>query len=719
MGVLVVGLVAADAGVLAALSLRPHNASTTTTVGVPGPRPNPNHQPVIQLVSYGGCPQMLSGIKAEAATEVGPYGWANQGGFTDGGFSVGGGVALGAPTYAGAGEATSGNSAVGAASPAAAPANGGSSASNFSATNDQEVGVDESDVVKTDGRLMVYLRQGTGTLEVADVSGATPHLTGSLHLPQGASGQNGLFLTGGYAVVMGDGQSPPAAFSPATGAYQPQTVAYVVSLADPAHPTLVRTFNFQGSEAGARLIDGKVVVVVQNQPMLPFVQPTSPTAAGLAAATAANKAIIASSKISDWLPSVSVSPGGSTWTASCQTALHPTVASGVSTVSVVSFDPAADHPGQEVSVVGNAETVYASTTSLYVATTSWANQVQPVPMPAQGGVTAPGGAAKLGPAATQANTDIHGFDLSDPTAPTYIGSAQLQGSLIGQYAMSEYNGDLRVATTVGQATPPPGEGQAPTALSDNRVTVLAPDHGALVTVGSIGGLGRGEKIYGVRFEGPLGYVVTFRQTDPLYVLDLSHPAHPSLDGSLALTGYSAFLQPLGDGLLLGVGEGVDQRLRQTGVQLSVFDVSNPNAPSLRSRVEIGASQSAAQNDPHAVLWWPANRILAIPVMSYEGRAYLGVWRVGTDGTLHKLAQLSQPISPAQPDVSGGVGASGSPTSPPGVAGGMPSMPVCMGCNAFIDRAVVIGSLLYTTAPGGIMANDMTTWNRAAWLPFTS
>jgi hypothetical protein len=223
LGVLVVGLVAADAGVLAALSLRPHHASTTTTLGAPGPRPNPNNKPAIQLVSYGGCPQMLSQIKAEAATEVGPDGWANQPGFGYGRFSEGGGAAFGAPTYVGTGVASSANSAVGAASPAAAPATGKSSASTFSGTNDQEVGVDEPDVVKTDGHLLVYLRQATGDLEVADVSGATPHLTGSIHLPPAAPDGNGMFLTGGYAVVMGDGQWPAPSGSPARGTYQPET----------------------------------------------------------------------------------------------------------------------------------------------------------------------------------------------------------------------------------------------------------------------------------------------------------------------------------------------------------------------------------------------------------------------------------------------------------------------------------------------------------------
>ena len=117
------------------------------------------------------------------------------------------------------------------------------------------------------------------------------------------------------------------------------------------------------------------------------------------------------------------------------------------------------------------------------------------------------------------------------TVPSGIGLAPLRtlyaraaaGTLIGQYALSEYQGYLRVATTVGAPSPAPEDGVAPGAPSDNRVTVLQPQNGALVTVGSLGGLGSGEKIYAVRFIGTLGFVVTFRQTDPLYVVDVSVP----------------------------------------------------------------------------------------------------------------------------------------------------------------------------------------------------
>jgi len=128
----------------------------------------------------------------------------------------------------------------------------------------------------------------------------------------------------------------------------------------------------------------------------------------------------------------------------------------------------------------------------------------------------------------------------------------VDGQIVDQYSLSEYHGDLRVATTVGTATPAPGEGSAPKVLSDSRVTVLRPVGHALVQVGQVRGLGRGERIYGVRFLDDIGYVVTFRQIDPLYTIDLSAPARPRVAGELEVEGVSTYLHPIGKDLLLGV-----------------------------------------------------------------------------------------------------------------------------------------------------------------------
>ncbi|HLX89667.1 MAG TPA: beta-propeller domain-containing protein, partial [Acidimicrobiales bacterium] len=509
-----------------------------------------------RLVSYDSCPQFLDQVRAQALAEVGPYGLSSSGSNVSG---SGERMALDAPQAAAAATPSAGTASSGAAAST-------DSTPSFSSTNVQEAGVDEPDLAKTDGNLLVALRRNDSSLQVAEV-GATPKLRGSLPLSSVVEA-TGLFLVGTDAVVLGAAPQSAPVPQPLSGttsnssssssgsdgltapieSYTPSTVVAVVSLADPDHPAVVRTFDVQGTEVDARLIAGHIEVVVTSAPTLPFVAPSSSSAPAQAAALADNKAIIQMSQPSDWLPSVTSEPSGVSQTTACTAAMHPVVASGLGTVSVVPIDPSATQPGPEATIVGDASTVYASATSLYVATTAWTAPSSP-PV-ATGAPSATGIAAPVPVPSEQppASTDIHGFDLANPGAPVYVGSAEVDGTLIGQYAMSEYEGYLRVATTVGSATPPPNEGVAPTTASDNRVTILQPQGGSLVTVGTVSGLGSGEKIYAVRFIGPLGYVVTFRQTDPLYVLDLHDPHSPQLAGQLELTGYSSFLQPVGNNL---------------------------------------------------------------------------------------------------------------------------------------------------------------------------
>src|SRR4029434_2854577 len=105
--------------------------------------------------------------------------------------------------------------------------------------------------------------------------------------------------------------------------------------------------------------------------------------------------------------------------------------------------------------------------------------------------------------------------------------------------------------------------------------------------------------------GPRAFVVTFRQTDPLYSLDLSDPAAPRVTGELKITGYSAHLQPIGEDRLVGIGQEADAVGRVQGTQVSLFDVSDPAAPRRLDRYQVNNGSSEAEYDPHAVLWWPA------------------------------------------------------------------------------------------------------------------
>jgi hypothetical protein len=200
---------------------------------------------------------------------------------------------------------------------------------------------------------------------------------------------------------------------------------------------------------------------------------------------------------------------------------------------------------------------------------------------------------------------IHQFRLDDGTAATYVASGKVEGRLLNQFAMSEHNGDLRVATTTDDWG---GFGEQ----SESTVFVLRPEGDELREISSVGGLGKDEQIYAVRFIGDLAYVVTFRQIDPLYVIDLTDPANPIEAGELKIPGYSAYLHPVGDGLLLGVGQDATDEGRTTGTQLSLFDVSDPTNPQRVSTLPIGG-YSEVEWDHKAFLYWPADGTIVLPV----------------------------------------------------------------------------------------------------------
>ena len=130
-----------------------------------------------------------------------------------------------------------------------------------------------------------------------------------------------------------------------------------------------------------------------------------------------------------------------------------------------------------------------------------------------------------------------------------------------------------------------------------RDRARAAGRAALTRIGSVSGLGKGERIYAVRFMGERGYVVTFRQVDPLYTLDLSDPTAPKVVGELKIPGYSAYLHPVGDNLLLGIGR------EGSGVKASLFDVSNMAAPTQVAQLMFGSGNTAVEFEPHAFLYW--------------------------------------------------------------------------------------------------------------------
>ncbi len=181
----------------------------------------------------------------------------------------------------------------------------------------------------------------------------------------------------------------------------------------------------------------------------------------------------------------------------------------------------------------------------------------------------------------------------------------IPGNLLNQFALDEYQGKLRVATTVGERLSwiynLPG-GMA-TVKSINDVYVLDED---LKAIGVVRDLGSDEKIYAVRFLGDMGYVVTFREIDPFYILDLSNPFSPEMKGELKMPGYSSYLHPINKNRMLGIG------MEDWNVKASLFDISDPYNPKEISNYKLSENWSEAVNNHHAFLIDKKHEIFFLP-----------------------------------------------------------------------------------------------------------
>lgn len=194
-------------------------------------------------------------------------------------------------------------------------------------------------------------------------------------------------------------------------------------------------------------------------------------------------------------------------------------------------------------------------------------------------------------------------------------NGSVPGFLLNQFSLDEYDGNLRVATTVGGRSAFMFGWGGGRETSANDVYVL---DGDLDVEGELLDLGLGERIYAARFIGETGYLVTFRETDPFYVLDLSDPDEPRKAGELKIPGYSSYLHPLGKDMILGIGKEEDK------VKLSLFDVSSPDEPREISKYALDEYWSEAVHNHHAFLSDPEHKIFFLPgsqggyVFSYEG-----------------------------------------------------------------------------------------------------
>jgi beta propeller domain-containing protein len=524
-------------------------------------------------------------------------------------------------TGAGGGDDRSGGGPVAAPAPAAGGGEG------TSQTNVQEAGVDEPDWVKAEGTTLYVAKDGK--LRAIDASGARPRELGAIEVPGFSQdllvhGDRALVIaTIGYGPVVFAAQVPGVAPSRWLG----RTRMLEVDISDPARMRVLRELDVEGSYLNARLTGATARVIVRTEPR-GLIRPDSAPPAPTSEARRVWSESVRRTRTRAWLPSA-VMRDRRTGTARrralvrCRQVRRTQSFSGLGTLTVLTIDMKRGLPAVDAdALMTDGDTVYASQDRLYVASQRW--------LPPDAGRSE---------ILDESSTGLHAFSTEKAGETTYVGSGQVPGYLLNQWSLSEHQGTLRAATT---SMPPWNSG----ARSESAVRTLQERDGRLVKVGEVGGLGRGERIYAVRFIGDTGFVVTFRQVDPLYTLDLSDPAKPRVVGELKVPGYSAYLHPVGDGLLLGVGQDATAEGRRTGVQVSLFDVSDLAHPVRLDQFGLGSDSSTPiEYDHHAFLWWAPGRLALIPATRYaEGDPFSGAlaFKIDRAGGIVEAGRMAHP-----------------------------------------------------------------------------
>lgn len=554
----------------------------------------------LSLVAAGDCDSLLGWYIDNTRDQVTAWGWG-------GGAMYGGAVALEGDMAR--------NTMSKAVAPEAATAATDSSVgqgSSATGTNVQEQGVDEPDVVKTHGDLLVRI-VGDDLISY-DVSGKEPVRVGRFDLPGRAQTPPEMLLVDDTAVVFEQAFRPDGTV----------TTVHTVDFSDPAHPDLTDTTSYDAGLLSARQYGDTVRLLLgTGLPMLDFVTPQGELTER--EALKRNREVLEKSTIKDWLPSVTSGSDDGQQLVDCADMARPEDFAGAGTVSIVGWSADTPEKRSTSGVATSSQLVYSSADRLYLATTTWGGGCcWAIDTMVKGIVPPwPGGGGEDG------TTQIHAFAL-DGRSASYVGSGEVEGSVRDRWAMDAVDGTLRVAV-------------GPTSQTGdwNAIVTLKESDGALEPLGQIDHLGVNEQIMSVRWFDDLAVLVTFRQVDPLYAIDLSDPAHPKKLGALKIPGYSDYLHPIGKHRFLGLGVDADEKGMTRGGQVALFDLTDPTRPIRKGvqkyspNIEVRAGQ-----DPRQFTWDGAHE-KAYTVIARYGRnggmtAWVSILTVGADGSLTRL-----------------------------------------------------------------------------------
>jgi uncharacterized secreted protein with C-terminal beta-propeller domain len=532
----------------------------------------------------------------------------------------------------------------------------------YSTTNIQVAGVDEADTVKTDGKYIYVASNdystGQNHVYVVKADPQDPRVIAKITLENNtylagiylSQDSNKLVVIGSEYQVYAYDVAVPAAREAMIYPYRSevQTFISVYDISDKVHPVLASNFTLSGSYFNSRMIGDYVYAVVSQQAYV------------LESGVIPLPKVYAETGISDVAPSRIYYS---------DTAYYADVVNNYFTYTTfVGLNLRDD--GQKLTnmtvLMGGASTMYVSLNNIYVTYPTWKSE--------QGEYTS-----------------IYRIRVNRNIL-TFEAKGSVSGYVLNQYSMDEHNNFFRLATTSQMQS------------TQNNVYVLDMN---LTTVGKIENLALGERIYSARFMGDKGYLVTFRQVDPFFVLDLSNPANPKVAGQLKIPGYSSYLHPYDENYVIGLGK------ENNTVKLSLFDVTNVYAPTEIAKyiVQGDYTDSQALYDPKAFLFDKQKELLVIPIS-------INQYGVITPGPIDPSGKPGMPtmqggfwqgafvfkLTLSGFELRGGVTHQENTTSQYYWYGDY---------NQMVNRALYIGNTLYTISNAKVKLNSLTDLTQIA------
>ena len=492
-------------------------------------------------------------------------------------------------------------------------------ANDYSKTNTQVQGVDEADIVKTDGTYIYYLTNEKLTIINTENASQMKEMS-TIKFDETFTPEE-IFLNNDKIIVIGKryeydkterkiGIDEDYLYSNYMD--KTYTSAKLYNVKDKINPTLERTVEVEGDYLTARMIGSNVYIASNKYMYYAYICNTYKS-------TELNE--------DDFKPHyLDTATSNETKSINFDCIYYIPEFEDTNYLNIVAFNITNNQEANVESYLGAGEEIYASKENLYVTKTKYDYERKNK---------------------TSITTEIYKFNLNNANC-TFAKAGDVPGSVLNQFSMDECNGYFRIATT--DSTSWNSESNT------NNLYVLNEN---LETIGKIEGLAKGERIYSVRFMGNRAYMVTFVETDPLFVIDLSNPTTPTVLGELKIPGYSKYLHPNDQTHLIAIGEdtevvnyGYGDRVVTNGMKMAMFDVTDPNNPQELYNVKIGekGTYSELLYNHKALLFSKEKNIIAFPIsitendykVTFQGAIVYGV-------SLEKGFELKTKISNSATD----------------------------------------------------------------------